>query len=206
VSAPYCAYMSSGLTMFFSDLPILPNSRVTGWPCQVKTVRRRRRGAPAPPRPGPAARGVAVGRGLDVALVEAVRKGSSCSGVPGRAAPCARTGHRAGAAPRARHHRRTGRRHPGRGAGRRAGDALGARAHPVRLVPGRPRVLVAPGRGSAGSTSTSRPSWAWCWSRAEASGAAAVAEVELDLHPVGARASGGSGSELSSSGSKVFGL
>ena len=34
VSAPYAAYISSGLTMFFSDLPILPNSRVTGSPCQ----------------------------------------------------------------------------------------------------------------------------------------------------------------------------
>ena len=29
MSAPYIAYMSSGLTMFFSDLPIFPNSRVT---------------------------------------------------------------------------------------------------------------------------------------------------------------------------------
>ena len=38
MSAPNAAYISSGLTMFFSDLPILPNSRVTGWPCQVKAV------------------------------------------------------------------------------------------------------------------------------------------------------------------------
>ena len=35
VSAPYASYMSSGVTMFFSDLPIFPYSRVTGWPCQV---------------------------------------------------------------------------------------------------------------------------------------------------------------------------
>jgi len=28
--------MSSGVTMFFRDLPILPYSRVTGWPSKVK--------------------------------------------------------------------------------------------------------------------------------------------------------------------------
>ena len=36
MSAPNALYISSGLTMFFSDLPILPNSRVTGWPCQLR--------------------------------------------------------------------------------------------------------------------------------------------------------------------------
>ena len=29
VSAPYCSHISSGVTTFFSDLPILPYSRVT---------------------------------------------------------------------------------------------------------------------------------------------------------------------------------
>ena len=36
VSAPYCSYMSSGDTEFFRLLPILPHSRVTGSPRNVK--------------------------------------------------------------------------------------------------------------------------------------------------------------------------
>ena len=36
VSAPYSAYSSSGLTEFFRLLPIFPNSRTTGCPCQRK--------------------------------------------------------------------------------------------------------------------------------------------------------------------------
>jgi hypothetical protein len=35
VSAPYASHISSGVTTFFSDLPILPYSRRTGWPRQV---------------------------------------------------------------------------------------------------------------------------------------------------------------------------
>ena len=34
VSAPYCSIISSGVTTFFSDLPILPYSRNTSWPFQ----------------------------------------------------------------------------------------------------------------------------------------------------------------------------
>ena len=39
VSAPYWSYMSSGETAFFRLLPILPHSRVTGSPSNVKPSR-----------------------------------------------------------------------------------------------------------------------------------------------------------------------
>ena len=66
VSAPYSSYISSGVTEFFRLLPILPNSRVTGWPSwknsPSRSFDRRRVDVDAAL--------VLVGSGLDVALVE----------------------------------------------------------------------------------------------------------------------------------------
>ena len=141
---------------------------------------------------------VGVRVGLDVALVEQpVERLAASTRGPGRTAPCARTGRTAGAARRARRRRRTGRRRrrrprpaapssSARPPGRRSAFVVG-RVEVAQLVPAR----AGPLRHRVGLAAVAlRP----------------VAQVELDVDPVGRRGpAAASGSESSSSGSKVCG-
>ena len=199
-----------GSPTFFSDLPILPYSRLTGSPCQVKvgsspwspTSR-------PPPRPGRTGRARRCRRTPGCSPGEKyLRNGSSLrheAEVEQHLVPEARV--------QQVQHRvldtadveidaaRVG--HAGGG----TLDGLRVLGHPVPLVLRVDRTSRGwPGRGSAGSTSTIRPSWASCWSRGGSlrTPRPSPRSSSTSTHS-GTRDSGGSGELLASSGSNVFG-
>ena len=187
MSAPNAAYISSGLTMFFSDLPILPNSRVTGSPFHVKA------GWPSSSTPSSTSlastywpRPSVKAGGLDVALAEVRAErlvAAEVAQVVQHLVPEARVEQvQHGVLDAADVEVDAAR---VAGAGRGAGDRLGARPHPVGLVLG-----VDERRGvrrvEVAQVVPARPGPVGHRVRlaAVAAGAAAVAEVEVDVHPL----------------------